>query len=59
MNVGSGSIRIACHDMGFYFEGCEIDSDYWNDQEERYKIHASQQELFDPIEIFNHEEDLC
>ena len=26
-HVGSGSIRIACHDMGFDFEGCEIDRD--------------------------------
>lgn len=26
-HVGSGSIRIACHDLGFDFEGCEIDPD--------------------------------
>jgi site-specific DNA-methyltransferase (adenine-specific) len=45
-HVGSGSIRIACHDMGFEFEGCEIDEDYWKAQEERYKKHAQQSELF-------------
>jgi site-specific DNA-methyltransferase (adenine-specific) len=45
-HVGSGSIRIACHDLGFDFEGCEIDEDYWNAQEERYKNHVAQQELF-------------
>jgi site-specific DNA-methyltransferase (adenine-specific) len=45
-HVGSGSIRIACHDLGFDFEGCEIDEDYWKAQEERYKRHIAQQELF-------------
>ena len=45
-HVGSGSIRIACHDMGFDFEGCEIDKDYWEAQEERYNTHISQQDLF-------------
>jgi site-specific DNA-methyltransferase (adenine-specific) len=47
-HVGSGSIRIACHDMGFDFEGCEIDKDYWEAQEKRYKTHVSQQDLFTP-----------
>jgi site-specific DNA-methyltransferase (adenine-specific) len=50
-HVGSGSIRIACHDMGFDFEGCEIDKDYWEAQEERYQQHISQMELFSPEEI--------
>jgi site-specific DNA-methyltransferase (adenine-specific) len=35
--LGSGTTRIACHELGFDFEGCELDKDYWNDQEERYK----------------------
>jgi site-specific DNA-methyltransferase (adenine-specific) len=47
-HVGSGSIRIACHDMGLDFEGCEIDKDYWEAQEERYHSHVSQQDLFAP-----------
>ena len=50
-HVGSGSIRIACHDMGFDFEGCEIDKDYWEAQEERYKTHISQQDLFSGEEL--------
>ena len=50
-HVGSGSIRIACHDMGFDFEGCEIDKDYWEAQEERYKVHSAQSELFAPKEL--------
>lgn len=45
-HVGSGSIRIACHDMGFDFDGCEIDKDYWEAQEERYLTHISQGDLF-------------
>jgi len=45
-HVGSGSSRIACHDMGFDFEGWEIDADYWRAQEDRYKKHIQQSELF-------------
>lgn len=45
-HVGSGSIRIACHDMGFDFEGCEIDKDYWQAQEKRFKNHIAQGDLF-------------
>lgn len=45
-HVGSGSIRIACHDMGFDFEGCEIDKDYWEAQEKRYQSHTMQNDLF-------------
>ena len=50
-HVGSGSIRIACHDIGFDFEGCEIDKDYWQAQEERYKTHINQQDLFSGKEL--------
>jgi len=50
-HVGSGSIRIACHDMGFDFEGCEIDKDYWEAQEERYNQHVMQGDLFSVEDI--------
>lgn len=50
-HVGSGSIRIACHDMGFDFTGCELDADYWKAQEERFKNHIAQSELFENQEI--------
>ena len=50
-HVGSGSIRIACHDMGFDFEGCEIDKDYWEAQEERYNQHIMQGDLFSREDI--------
>ena len=51
-HVGSGSIRIACHDMGFDFTGCELDPDYWKAQEARYQNHAMQGDLFTPEQIF-------
>ena len=50
-HVGSGSIRIACHDLGFDFEGCEIDKDYRQAQEDRYSIHIQQDDLFDKAEM--------
>jgi len=51
-HVGSGSSRIACHDMGFDFEGCEIDKDYWKAQEERFNTHISQLDLMTPEFLF-------
>ena len=45
-HIGSGSIRIACHDMGFELYGCELDADYWQAQEDRFKRHTQQDELF-------------
>lgn len=50
-HVGSGSIRIACHDMGFDFTGCEIDKDYYEAQEKRYQKHIGQGDLFEAKEI--------
>lgn len=50
-HVGSGSLRIACHDLGFDFEGCEIDNDYWEAQEARYQNHIKQNELFEKEDI--------
>jgi tRNA/tmRNA/rRNA uracil-C5-methylase (TrmA/RlmC/RlmD family) len=45
-HIGSGSIRIACHDMGFELHGCELDKDYFEAQESRFKKHTQQDELF-------------
>lgn len=50
-HVGSGSIRIACHDLGFDFIGCELDQDYWQAQEDRFNNHIAQGNLFDTEEI--------
>jgi site-specific DNA-methyltransferase (adenine-specific) len=45
-HVGSGSSRIAAHKGKFDFTGFEIDADYWQAQEKRYKNFASQLTLF-------------
>ena len=50
-HVGSGSIRIACFDLGLDFEGCEIDPDYWQAQENRYNTHILQGWLFGKAEM--------
>lgn len=43
---GSGSLRIACHDMGFDIISCELDKDYFNANNERFNKHIQQNELF-------------
>ncbi|GHU11267.1 hypothetical protein FACS1894151_10930 [Spirochaetia bacterium] len=45
-HLGSGSIAIACHDLGFDLTGCELDTDYYNAAMERLRIHQKQQ-IFD------------
>jgi len=49
---GSGSICIACHDLGFDLTWMELDADYYKAACERYQRHASQADLFEPKEIF-------
>ena len=48
---GSGSICIACHDLGFDLTWMELDKDYYDAACERYKTHAAQAQLFEPQEI--------
>lgn len=48
---GSGSIAIACHDLGYDLTWMELDADYYNAACERYKNHAAQGALFEPVEI--------
>jgi site-specific DNA-methyltransferase (adenine-specific) len=48
---GSGSIVIACHDLGYDLTWMELDKDYYEAACERYKDHASQAVLFEPQEI--------
>lgn len=45
-HLGSGSSRIAAHDLGFDFVGCEIEPTYFQLQEERFEEHAAQMNLF-------------
>jgi len=48
---GSGSICIACHDLGFDLTWMELDTDYYAAAVERYKRHAAQAVLFKPEDV--------
>lgn len=45
-HLGSGSSRIAAYKLGFDFVGCELDKDYFDAQEKRFKQETAQQLLF-------------
>ena len=51
-HLGSGSSRIAAHDMGFEFTGYEIDKDYFDAAEKRFQAHIQQQTIFKPTEMY-------
>ena len=44
---GSGSICIACHDMGFDLDWIELDEDYYNAAIKRFNTHTAQGSLFE------------
>ena len=48
---GSGSICIACHDLGYDLTWIEKDADYYEAACKRYKNHAAQASLFDQAEL--------
>lgn len=52
-HLGSGSSRIAAHDMGFDFWGYELDTDYFNAQDKRFKEHTMKGSLFTPQQQYN------
>jgi len=45
-HLGSGSSRIAAHEMGFDFTGFELDKDYFDAAEKRYQNHIKQLTMF-------------
>lgn len=45
-HLGSGSIAIACHNLGFDLTACELDADYYNAAIKRINEHKSQTRLF-------------
>ena len=47
---GSGSILIACHDLGFSIDWYEIDKEYFDAAKERLERHQRQASLFQPNE---------
>jgi len=44
-HMGSQSSRIAAHDMGFDYWGCELDKDYFEQGNKRYEDHIKQLKL--------------
>jgi site-specific DNA-methyltransferase (adenine-specific) len=45
-HLGSGSIAIACHNLGFELTACELDKEYYEAAMQRLKIHQMQKRLF-------------
>ena len=44
-HLGSGSIAIACHNLGYDLTACELDTDYYNSAMKRLKQHKAQLRL--------------
>lgn len=45
-HLGSASIAIACHNLGFELTACELDKDYYEASIKRIQNHINQQRLF-------------
>jgi site-specific DNA-methyltransferase (adenine-specific) len=45
-HLGSGSIALACHNLGFDLTACELDKDYYDAAMKRIEQHKSQIRLF-------------
>ena len=45
-HLGSGSVALACHNLGFDLTACELDEDYYNDAIKRIETHKKQITLF-------------
>jgi len=45
-HLGSGSIAIACHNLGYDLEGYELDKDYYIAAKKRLQDHQSQLRMF-------------
>lgn len=45
-HLGSGSIAIACHNLGFDLTACELDKEYYDAAMKRLHNHQLQQKLF-------------
>ena len=45
-HLGSGSIAIACHNLGFDLVGCELDTEYHNAACKHLKQHQAQLTIF-------------
>jgi site-specific DNA-methyltransferase (adenine-specific) len=45
-HLGSGSIALACHNLGFELTACELDKDYYEAALKRLKQHQAQLTMF-------------
>jgi site-specific DNA-methyltransferase (adenine-specific) len=45
-HLGSGSIAIACHNLGYDLTACELDTEYYNAAMKRLKQHQQQLKMF-------------
>lgn len=45
-HLGSGSIAIACYELGYNLVACEIDKQYYKDALNRFNNHKRQLKLF-------------
>ena len=45
-HLGSGSIAIACHNLGFELTACELDKEYYNAAIKRIEQHKAQKRIF-------------
>ena len=45
-HLGSGSIALACHNLGFDLVGCELDTEYYEAACKRLKRHQAQLTMF-------------
>ena len=52
-HLGSGSIAIACHNLGYDLVGCELDKEYFDAASKRLKQHKAQRTIFDEIKEHN------
>ncbi len=45
-HLGSGSIAIACHNLGYDLTACELDKEYYNEAIKRIEQHKAQKRIF-------------
>ena len=45
-HLGSGSIAIACHNLGYDLTGYELDKEYYDNAIKRIKNHQAQTRIF-------------
>ena len=45
-HLGSGSLALACHNLGFDLTGCELDTEYYDAACKRLKQHQAQLTIF-------------